>query len=137
MSDRYTAIGPAAFARLYWATRLGIAFIWLWTAYVSWFLFPHADSLAWLRRSSMTWHTEWVFAASCLLDLVMGIASILFGRAWTWWAQGALVAGYTVVIAIALPEFVVHPFGAIIKNIAVLACLSMLALADRRPAGGS
>lgn len=122
---------PATFARVYWAMRLGIAAIWLWTAYVSWTVFPHAESLAWLRRSGFVYQTELVFAASCLLDLAMGIASLLFGRAWLWWAQGALVAGYTVVIAIALPEFTIHPFGPLIKNVAVLACLWLLALTDR------
>ena len=130
MSERH--ISPAAFTRVYWAMRLGIACIWLWTAYVSWFVFPHAESLAWLRRSGFVYQTELVFAASCLLDLAMGIASLLFGRAWIWWAQVALVAGYTMVIAIALPAFVMHPFGPIVKNVTVLACLSLLALADRR-----
>ena len=132
MSDRFAHIGPAAFTRVYWAMRLGMACIWLWTAFVSWCIFPHAESLAWLRRSGFGYQTELVFAASCLLDLAMGIASLLFGRAWLWWAQGALVAGYTVVIASTLPEFVMHPFGPIIKNVAVLACLFLLALADRR-----
>lgn len=112
--------------------RLGVAIIWLWTAYVSWFIYPHAESLDWLRRSGIPYQTERVFAASCLLDLAMGIASCLIGRAWLWWLQCALVGGYTIVIAIALPEFLVHPFGPIVKNIAVLLCLAMLALADRR-----
>ena len=130
MRERH--IYPATFARLYWGMRLGIAFIWLWTAYVSWFVFPHAESLAWLRRSGFVVQTESVFAASCLLDLAMGIASLLLGRAWMWWAQGVLVAGYTVVIAIALPEFMTHPFGPLVKNVAVLLCLWILALADRQ-----
>jgi hypothetical protein len=112
--------------------RLGVAFIWLWTAFVSWFVFPHAESLAWLRRSGVTYQTELVFAASCLLDLAMGIASCLLARAWLWLAQCALVAGYTVVIVVALPEFVVHPFGPIVKNVAVLACLAFLVLAEEK-----
>ena len=86
-ASRFAAISPVAFTRLYWCMRLGIAFIWLWTAWVSWFIYPHAQSV--------------------------------------------LVGVYTAVIMIALPEFVVHPFGPIVKNIAVLLCLAMLALADR------
>jgi len=135
VSERH--LSAAAFTRVYWAMRVGIAVIWLWTAFVSWFVFPHAESLAWLHRSGFVYQTELVFAASCLLDLAMGIASLLFGRAWLWQAQGVLVAGYTVVIAIALPEFVIHPFGPIIKNVAVLACLWLLALTDRRPAAAA
>lgn len=127
-----TVIPSATLVRVYWAMRLGIAFIWLWTAFVSWYVFPHSDSLAWLRRSGMTYQTELVFAASCLLDLAMGIASCLLGRAWLWWSQCVLVLGYSVVIAVRMPEFLVHPFGPLTKNIAVLLCLWMLALADRR-----
>ena len=52
----------------------------------------------------------------------MGLASCCIGRAWLWWSQCALVVFYTAVIAIALPEFLVHPFGPIVKNIAVLLC---------------
>ena len=46
--------------------RLAIAFIWLCSALVSWYLYPHAESLAWLRRSGITLHTDQMFAASCL-----------------------------------------------------------------------
>jgi hypothetical protein len=72
-----------------------------------------------------------VFVASCLLDLVMGIASCLYARSFVWWSQFGLVAAYTVVISFFLPEFLVHPFGPITKNISVLTCLAILALADR------
>jgi hypothetical protein len=129
--NRVAHLGPATLTRLYWSMRLGIAVIWLWTAFVSWAVYPQSESLTWLRRSGITYQTDGVFMASCLADLAMGVASCLIGRAWLWWLQCALVGGYTIVIAIALPEFVVHPFGPIIKNIAVLLCLVMLALMDK------
>lgn len=118
--------------RLYWSMRLGISFIWKWTAFVSWYVYPHADSIESLRKAGITNHTNLVFAASCLLDLVMGIASCLYARSILWWSQFLLVSAYTVVISVLLPEFLVHPFGPITKNIAVLTCLAILALADRR-----
>jgi hypothetical protein len=52
--------------RLYWAMRLAMAFILLCTALVSCYLYPHAESPAWLRRSGIKLHTEQMFAASCL-----------------------------------------------------------------------
>lgn len=117
---------------LYWTMRLGIGFIWIWTAYVSWYVYPHSNSIELLRKTGITHHTELVFAASCLLDLVMGIASCLYARPLLWWSQFLLVAAYSVVIGIFLPEFLIHPFGPITKNVSVLACLAFLALADRR-----
>jgi hypothetical protein len=118
--------------RLYWSMRLGIGFIWIWTAFVSWFAYPHAESIDLLRRTGFTAHTELVFAASCLLDLAMGIASCFYARSILWWSQFLLVAAYSIVIGIFLPEFLLHPFGPITKNVCVLICLAILALADRR-----
>lgn len=119
-------------ARLYWCMRLSVAFIWIWTAYVSWYVHPHADSIAMLRQTGITAHTELAFAASCLLDLAMGIGSLVYARPVLWWSQIVLVALYSVVICVFLPEFLMHPFGPITKNLFVLNCLAMLALADRR-----
>jgi hypothetical protein len=118
--------------RLYWTMRLGVAFLWLWTAFVSWFAYPHADSLELLRQAGVTSHTYDVFVAACLADLAMGIACIVYARPWLWWAQCALVAGYSLVIGVQLPEFLLHPFGPLTKNIPVLLCLGFLALADAR-----
>jgi hypothetical protein len=41
-------------------------------------------------------------------------------------AQVLLIAGYSVLIAIALPEFLWHPFGPILKNLPILALLFVL-----------
>jgi hypothetical protein len=109
-----TPLDVKAMTRLYWAMRLGIALIWLWTAWVSWFIYPHAASLDLLRRTGITQYTELVFAASCLLDLGMGIASLLYARSFVWWSQFLLVAGYSAVICFLLPEFLLHPFGPIL-----------------------
>lgn len=127
-----TPRGEAAAGRLYWAMRLGIAFLWLWTAFVSWFAYPHADSLELLRRAGIAHHTYLVFVGACLADLAMGIASLVYARSWLWWSQCVLVAAYSIVISFHLPEFLFHPFGAISKNIPVLLCLAFLALADGR-----
>jgi DoxX-like family len=43
-----------------------------------------------------------------------------------WQAQALLVLIYTVVISIYLPEFWLHPFGPILKNIPFLTLLWLL-----------
>ncbi len=121
------------FRQLYWFMRIGIAVIWLWTAYVSWLVTPHGESLDLLRRVGAGQHAVWMFAASCLLDTAMGIVSLIYARSCIWWLQFVLVASYSVVIAALLPEYLFHPFGEISKNLSVLACLAFLAQADRRP----
>jgi hypothetical protein len=43
-----------------------------------------------------------------------------------------LVAFYSVAVSVGLPEFLIHPFGPITKNMAVLACLAYLAIREKR-----
>jgi hypothetical protein len=41
-------------------------------------------------------------------------------------AQFGLIGVYSVVIALKLPEFLVHPFGPLIKNLPLLAAIWLL-----------
>jgi len=112
--------------KLYWLIRAGMSFLWIWTAYVSWFVYPHAESLQLLRQLGITQYENQIFIAACVLDATMGIASALIPSRALWLAQIFLVAGYSIAIAFGLPEFLFHPFGPITKNVAVLACLLYL-----------
>ena len=118
--------------RLYWGMRLGIALIWIWTAIVSWFLYPQAESLDWLGRLGFTEQGHLLLAAGCLVDMAMGMAAGVFARRRIWQLQFAIVTCYSLVIAIGLPEFLIHPFGPISKNLAVLGCLAYLAMVEKR-----
>ena len=118
--------------RLYWFMRIGIAFIWMWTAIASWFIFPQTESLEWLRRTGITRDTQAWFTAACILDLAMGIASAVFSRRIIWHAQIFIVGFYSLAVSIALPEYLIHPFGPITKNIAILGCLAYLAIMEKR-----
>jgi hypothetical protein len=118
--------------KLYWSMRLGLAALWLWTAYVSWFAFPHATSFEWLRQVGLTKHLTVVLAGASALDFLMGALSLAMPSKRLWQAQFVLVAGYTLIIALCLPQFLFHPFGPLTKNVAVLACLAYLVTAEKR-----
>ena len=111
---------------LYWLMRAGMALLWLWTAYVSWFTYPHEASLSLLRQLGITHYENQVLAAACLLDAGMGMASAVFVSRSLWSAQIFLVVGYSVLIGLGLPEFLSQPFGPVTKNFAVVACLLYL-----------
>ena len=52
-----------------------------------------------------------------------------------WLAQIVLVLGYTVIISLRLPEFWLHPYGPVLKNLPLLAMLLLLwTLDDDGPA---
>jgi hypothetical protein len=118
--------------RLYWFMRLGMAALWIWTAYVSWFAFPHATSFDWLRQVGLSKHLALVLGGASALDLLMGVLSLALPSKRLWQAQCVLVAGYSLILALCLPQFLFHPFGPLTKNIAVLGCLAYLASVEKR-----
>jgi len=107
--------------------RIAIAVLWLITAVVSWFGWPHQESARWLAACGVPveWQTHCLLAAS-LLDGAIGIALLLRPRRWLWPLQIGLVFAYTVVMSIALPEFWLHPFGPLSKNLPILAAMAMM-----------
>lgn len=117
--------------------RWAIALLWLWTGIVSLGLYPVADSLALLARVGLHGTVADVaLYGAAALDLVLGIACIVVParrRALVWLAQLLLIAGYTVLITLFLPEYWLHPYGPISKNLPVAAAIALLwALEARR-----
>lgn len=107
--------------------RLGIAAVWLWTAIVSAGLYPAAQSYELLTRSGIPpLLAPLMLYGAAALDLAFGIATLAWPRRtrrYLWLAQIALIAFYSIVIAWRLPEFLLHPYGPISKNLPMLAAL--------------
>lgn len=107
--------------------RLSLAFVWIVTGLVSLFLFSRDDSLAMLSRVGI----EGTFAqvalySAAVIDFTFGIATLIRPCRVLWTAQLALILVYTLIIAIALPEYLIHPFGPITKNVPIVAMLFLL-----------
>lgn len=113
--------------QLYWFARLGIAFLWLWTAAVTLWVWPRPETLSWLDSLWAGLGTPFWLVASCALDAAMGLASLFWARRRLWLAQFWLTATYSVGLAAALPWAWGHPFGPLTKNLAVMATLLFLA----------
>jgi uncharacterized protein YbjT (DUF2867 family) len=110
--------------------RLSIAIVWIWTAIVSAGLYPVADSYTLLVRTGVpAMLAPLMLYGASALDLALGVATLAWprrSRRWLWLAQIALIAFYSIVIAWRLPEFLLHPYGPISKNLPMLAALWML-----------
>ncbi|MBA3774067.1 MAG: SDR family oxidoreductase [Ramlibacter sp.] len=112
------------------ALRLAIAFLWIWTGIVSLGLYPVQDSLALLGRVGL----HGVLASFALygaagLDMLLGVLTLAAParlRPAVWAAQLLLIGGYTVLITLFLPEYWLHPYGPISKNLPLMAgiCLA-------------
>jgi uncharacterized protein YbjT (DUF2867 family) len=118
-------------AKLGWllpTLRWSIAAVWIATAIVSFGLYPVEQSYDLLARTGIPPSLQPLMlygAASFDLLLGLGIA-FLPRRRWLWGAQLALIGFYTVVIAFKLPEFLLHPYGPLTKNLPMLAAIWLL-----------
>lgn len=114
--------------------RGALALIWLWTAVCSAWLYPVDGSLALLAPVGL--HGVAALLAlygAAALDFALGIATLWRPGRRLWAGQLALVLSYTAVIAVALPEFLLHPFGPVLKNLAVAALLFILLTEETKP----
>ncbi|WP_258307969.1 SDR family oxidoreductase [Cupriavidus plantarum] len=133
-ADRGPALGIAAL--MGWIApllRWSVAFLWIVTAAVSLGLYPIADSLALLERAGVPAALRpFALYGAALLDLLLGVLTVLPRRPrWLWLAQIALILGYTAIISVRLPEFWLHPYGPLTKNIPLLALLLLLDQLER------
>ena len=119
--------------------RLSIAFVWIWTFVVSIGLYPRAQSLALLAQvgAQGAW-ADMVLTGAALFDLALGIGTLtLTARLrsrWLWPLQLLLIAFYTTAITLAMPDFWLHPFGPLSKNLPMCAAI-VAAWALDGPAG--
>ncbi|BDT56715.1 oxidoreductase [Massilia varians] len=118
-------------AKLGWllpVLRLSIVAVWIVTAIVSYGLYPVAASYELLARTGIPPALQpLMLYGAATFDLLLGLGLLLLARRrWLWLAQLGLIGFYTVVIAIKLPEFLLHPYGPLTKNLPMLAAIWLL-----------
>lgn len=117
--------------------KCSLAALWIWTGIVSMGLYPVEDSLQLLVRAGLPepLRAPALYAAAAF-DIAMGILTLAMPRThrhWLWLSQVLLILFYTVVITVRLPEFWLHPYGPVLKNLPILALLFLLWMLDARP----
>jgi hypothetical protein len=108
--------------------RWSIAAVWIWTAIVSFGLYPPADSYRLLARTGIPEALRpLMLYGAAGFDLALGLGILLLRhRRWLWLAQLGLIGFYTIVIAWRLPEYLLHPYGPLTKNLPMLAAICLL-----------
>jgi uncharacterized protein YbjT (DUF2867 family) len=118
-------------AKLDWllpALRWSIAAVWIITAIVSFGLYPVEQSYDLLARTGIPPPLQpLMLYGAAVFDLALGFGILLLKRRrWLWLAQLGLIGFYSVVIAWKLPEFLLHPYGPLTKNLPMLAAIWLL-----------
>lgn len=114
--------------------RVSIALVWIVTGIVSFGLYPVEESYVLLARVGITgWLAPLMLYGAAMMDFVFGIATLLLKRRrLLWFAQIATILFYTVVISWRLPEFWLHPYGPLLKNLPMLAAIWLLLEMEER-----
>jgi uncharacterized protein YbjT (DUF2867 family) len=111
--------------------RCALALVWLATAAVSFGLYPVHESYALLARvgAPAAWQPLLLYGAAGL-DALFGVLTLAplrpRARRWLWLSQAVLIVGYSALISWRLPEFWLHPYGPLTKNLPMLALLLLL-----------
>jgi hypothetical protein len=125
------AASAAIEAKLSWLLpllRVSIAIVWIITGIISLGVYPVAQSYELLARVGVPPSiAPLALYGAAVLDLAFGIGVFVMSRRrWLWRAQMALIVGYSVIIAWMLPEFWLHPFGPLLKNVPLVAAIALL-----------
>lgn len=124
-------------ARLYFLQpllRYSIAFLWIVTAFVSVFVFPLETSYSMLEKAGISGLAAPVMLyGAAATDLLIGIAVLLrYRMQLTGLIQLAVIALYTLVISITQPEYWMHPFGPVTKNIPLMVSIMILMALEKK-----
>lgn len=113
--------------------RVSIALVWIVTGIVSAGLYPVGDSIALLARVGIHGGLASVMLyGAAALDFAFGFATLLMKRRHLLWlAQLLTILFYTAIISWKLPEFWLHPYGPLLKNLPMMAAIWLLIEMER------
>lgn len=114
--------------------RYSLAFVWLATAIITAFFTPHHISDALFAQIGLTGKTAiGVYYSSLLVDFLLGITLLfnyqlkIFGP-----IQFLLILFYSLIIGFNAPEWWLHPYGPLLKNIPLLIATLIITALPRK-----
>lgn len=116
------------------ALRYALALLWIGSGLTSAFFFPEHESLALLAAAGITGApAPWVLYGAAAMDLLLGVALLVrFHVVRVGILQLLAMLAYTAVITVNLPEFWLHPFAPIAKNIPIFIATLAVMAAEKR-----
>ncbi|ABB75437.1 Nucleoside-diphosphate-sugar epimerase [Nitrosospira multiformis ATCC 25196] len=114
--------------------RVSLAAVWFVAGAVSMGIYPVEESYVLLARVGITGGLAPIaLYGAAAMDIAFGFGTLfLRDRRLLWIAQVTLIGVYMVAITLFLPEFWLHPFGPLIKNLPILAVILLLYELEKR-----
>lgn len=114
--------------------RYTLATVWLVSGALSLGIYPRQASLEILADTGL--HGTAALAAlyaGAVLDIVLGVLTLARPHPMLWRAQAAVIVCYTAIITVWLPQYWLHPFGPVLKNLPILLLLWLLHAYGEKP----
>lgn len=114
--------------------RISIALVWILTGLSSAFFYPTQESYVLLERTGISGVlAPLMLYGAAALDLLLGFA-VLFSIRLPIAAlmQVVMMCGYSLIISVALPEFWLHPFGPVTKNLPLIVATLIMLVMEKR-----
>lgn len=111
--------------------RLSLSVLWLLTAATSfwWGRTIGYDVLA--QKNIQGNLADWFINAGSILDATIGLWLLTTYRlTWCYQLQIIVILSYSVLLTLIAPQFWLHPFGPISKNLPILALIFLLLYSD-------
>jgi hypothetical protein len=109
--------------------RWSVAFVWLATGLLVFHPTYREIGTEYLTRLHLP---VWLMHVTCAAEVNLGLC-VALGRAATWITalQTAMIAGFTLILAVEDPRLMVHPLGVLTKNLPLLAVIGTAWLLER------
>ena len=114
--------------------RFAIAFLWIYTGFVSAFVYPVEQSYKMLAEVGITeqWQPVALYSAS-LLNILFGLFTLVSYRlVLIGLLQITVIILYSILITFSLPEQWLHPFGPVSKNIPIIISILIMMVLSKR-----
>ncbi len=134
--DRSVAREHAELRTWLGAVKASLALVWILTGVLSLGLYPKDQSLQLLADFGLQGLlAQLALYAGAVIDIALGLALVSTSPRWqskVLGAQLAVMLGYTALITLRIPEWWLHPFGPVLKNLPMLVATGMLMALTRR-----
>ena len=111
--------------------RISLSFLWLFTAATSFWWGRDSGYAILAQQNIHNGFADICINAGSLLDAVIGLW-LLTGRRlkWCYGLQIILIVSYSILLSFIAPDFWLHPFGPITKNLPIVVLIFMLMKAE-------